>query len=188
MPKDNIERAIKKATDTGSTALIAMRYEGRGPGGVGVIVETLTDNRNRTAGEVRAVFTKAGGALGETGSVAFMFDHVGEIEFSPDVAGADAILEAAIEAGADDCQSDADGHRITSSVDSLHDVATALEGQLGEPRSVKILWRPQSTVSVDDEKGEAVLKLIENLEDLDDVQNVYANFEISEKLLQKLSA
>jgi YebC/PmpR family DNA-binding regulatory protein len=187
MPKDNIERAIKKATEAGSEALVAMRYEGRAPGGVGVIVETLTDNRNRTAGEVRAVFTKAGGALGETGSVAFMFDHVGEIEYGADAADADAMLEAAIEAGADDCQSDDDGHWVYTSVDSLHEVAKALEDTLGESKSTKIIWKPQSTVDVDDEKGESILKLLENLEDLDDVQSVYANFEISDALMQKMS-
>ena len=187
MPGDNINRAIKKAAEAGGDGMAEVRYEGRGPGGVGIIVETLTDNRNRTAGEVRAVFTKAGGELGANGSAAFMFAHVGEIEYAPDKASADAMLEAAIEAGADDCTSDESGHWITTTVESLHDVAKALEAKLGEPVSTKILWKPQNTVAVDDEKGEKVLKMIDALDDLDDVQNVYANFEVSEALVAKMS-
>jgi YebC/PmpR family DNA-binding regulatory protein len=188
MPRDNIDRAIKKSQDASADGLVEMRYEGRGPGGVGIIVETVTDNRNRTAGEVRAVFTKAGGALGETNSVAFLFEHVGEIEIEADKADADAMLEAAIEAGADDCASDASGHLLTTTVDNLHEVAKALEGKLGEPRATRILWRPKNTVALDDEKGEKLLRMLEALDDIDDVQNVYANFEISEALLAKMGA
>ena len=187
MAGDNINRAVKKASEAGGDGMAEVRYEGRGPGGVGVIVETLTDNRNRTAGEVRAVFSKAGGQLGETGSASFMFTHVGEIEFAADKATADAVLEAAIEAGADDCTSDRDAHRITSTVDSLHEVAKALEARFGEPSATRIVWRPQNTVAVDDDRGEKVLKLLDALDDLDDVQHVYANFEISDALVAKMS-
>ena len=187
MPRDNIDRAIKKAQEAGGDGMAEVRYEGRGPGGVGVIIETLTDNRNRTAGEVRSTFTKAGGALGETGSAAFMFAHVGEIEYAPDKATADAILEAAIEAGAEDCASDADGHRIITTVEALHEVGRVLEAKFGEPSATKIHWKPHNTVAVDDEKGEKLLKMLEALDDLDDVQNVYANFEISEALVAKMS-
>jgi YebC/PmpR family DNA-binding regulatory protein len=187
MPKDNIDRAIKKSQEAGGEGLAEVRYEGRGPGGVGVIVETLTDNRNRTAGEVRAVFTKAGGALGETGSVAFLFSHLGEIEYGLEKASADAMLEAAIEAGADDCRSDGDGHWIYVGAEALHEVAKALEAKLGEPKAARIVWKPQNTVSLDDEKGERLFKMLESLEDLDDVQNVYANFEVSEALLAKMA-
>ena len=187
MPGDNINRAIKKAQEAGGDGMAEVRYEGRGPGGAGVIVETLTDNRNRTAGEVRAVFTKAGGALGETGSASFMFAHVGEIEFAADKATADSMLEAAIEAGAEDCATEADAHRIVTTVESLHEVGKALEAKFGEASATKILWKPQNTVAVDDEKGEKLLKMLEALEDLEDVQNVYANFEVSEALVSKMS-
>jgi YebC/PmpR family DNA-binding regulatory protein len=186
MPKDNIERAIKKASEAGGDGLEEVRYEGRGPGGVALIVETLTDNRNRTGGEVRAVFTKAGGALGETGSVTFLFSHIGEIEYALGAASADTILEAAIEAGADDCSSDAAAHLVTTTVESLHEVAKTLEARLGEATAARISWRPQNTVAVDDEKGEKLFKMLEALEDLDDVQNVYGNYEISDELMRKL--
>jgi YebC/PmpR family DNA-binding regulatory protein len=187
MPGENINRAIKKAQEAGGEGMAEVRYEGRGPGGVGVIVETLTDNRNRTAGEVRSVFSKAGGAMGETGSASFMFAHVGEIEYTTDQATADAMLEAAIEAGADDCSSETDAHRIITTVAGLHEIGKVLEARFGEPSATKILWKPANTVAVDDDKGEKLLKMLEALDDLDDVQNVYANFEISEALVAKMS-
>ena len=188
MPKDNIERAIKKSQGGDSESYDEIRYEGYAPGGVAVIVEALTDNRNRTAGEVRAIFTKNGGNLAETGAVSFMFDHVGVVEYDASVASADAMLEAAIEAGAEDVISNEDGHQIFTTPDSLSDVAKALEAKFGEPRKSALLWKPQNTVSVDDEAGEKVIKLIDSLDDNDDVQNVYANFEVSDALVQKMSA
>lgn len=188
MPKDNIERAVKKATGADSENFDDMRYEGYGPGGVAVIVEALTDNHNRTAGEVRSIFTKSGGNLGTTGSVSFMFDHVGVVEYDAKAASADAMLDAAIEAGADDVISNDDGHQIFTTTDSLRDVAKALEAKFGEARKSAMLWKPQNTVALDDDAGEKMLKLIESLDDNDDVQNVYANFEVSEALMQKMSA
>jgi YebC/PmpR family DNA-binding regulatory protein len=188
MPKDNIERAIKKASGGEGENYDEVRYEGYAPGGVAVIVEALTDNRNRTAGEVRSYFTKAGGSLAETGAVSFMFDHIGAVTFDAKAASEDAMMEAAIEAGADDVSSSDEGHEITTSIEGLHDVVKALEAKFGEPRSSKLIWRPQNTIGVDDEAGEKILKLIGLLEDNDDVQNVYANFEISDALMKKLSA
>ena len=187
MPKENIERAIKKSSDANSENYEEIRYEGFGAGGVGVIVETLTDNRNRTASEVRAIFSKAGGNLGETGSVSFMFERVGAIEYDSEVASADDMLEAAIEAGADDCTSGEEGHQIYCEPEALHEVAQALEARFGAPRSSAIIWRPQNTVPLDDETGEKLLKMLEALEDCDDVQNVYANFEISDALMERMS-
>jgi YebC/PmpR family DNA-binding regulatory protein len=188
MPKDNIERAIKKASGSDAEAYEEIRYEGYGPGGIAVIVEAMTDNRNRTAGEVRAMFTKYGGNLGETGSVSFMFQRLGEIEYAADAGSADAMLEAAIEAGADDVESDADGHWIYCAADALGEVSAALAAKFGEAKSAKIVWKPNNRVVVDDERGEKLLKMIEALEDADDVQNVYANFELSPALLERLKA
>ncbi len=188
MPKDNIDRAIKKSQGADTESYDEIRYEGYGPGGVAIIVEALTDNRNRTAGEVRAIFSKNGGNLAETGAVSFMFSHVGIVEFDAKVAGADAMLDAAIEAGADDVISNDDGHQIITTPDTLNDVAKALEAKFGEPRKASLLWKPQNTVALDDEYGEKVLKLIESLDDSDDVQNVYANFEVSDALVAKMSA
>jgi YebC/PmpR family DNA-binding regulatory protein len=188
MPKDNIERAVKKASGSETENYDAIRYEGYAPGGVAVIVEALTDNRNRTAGEVRAIFTKNGGNLAETGAVSFMFDHVGVVEYDAKVGTADAMLDAAIEAGAEDVVSNADGHQIFTTPDTLNEVAKALETKFGEPRKSALLWKPQNTVAVDDEAGEKVIKLIESLDDNEDVQNVYANFEVSDALVQKMSA
>lgn len=187
MPRDNIERSIKKASGADAENYDEVRYEGYAPGGVAVIVEALTDNRNRTAGEVRSYFTKSGGALAETGAVSFMFDHVGVIEFPAKVASEDAMMEAAIEAGAEDVQSSEDGHEIVTSLEGLREVAQALEAKFGEPRKASLIWRPQTTVAVDDEAGEKIMRLIGALEDNDDVQNVYANFEISDALVAKLS-
>jgi YebC/PmpR family DNA-binding regulatory protein len=188
MPKDGIERAIKKALGNDAENYDEIRYEGYGPGGIAVIVEVLTDNRNRSAGEVRASFTKAGGNLAETGAVSFMFDHVGVVEFDAGAAGADAMLEAAIDAGAEDVVSSETGHEIYTTQDSLRDVAKALEAKFGEPRKAALIWKPQNTVAIDDEQAEKVLKMIDTLNEQDDVQNVYANFEISDALVQKLSA
>jgi YebC/PmpR family DNA-binding regulatory protein len=188
MPKDNIERAIKKASGGEGENYEQVRYEGYGPGGIAVIIEALTDNRNRTAGEVRASFTKSGGSLAETGAVAFLFDHVGVIEYDAKAASAEAMFEAALEAGADDATSDENGHEIIAAQDRFGSVAKALEAKFGEPRKAALEWRPHASVAVDDEQGEKVLKLIENLNEQDDVQNVYANFDISDSLLQKLSA
>ena len=188
MPKDNIERAIKKAAGNDGENYEQIRYEGYGPGGVAVIVEVLTDNRNRTAGEVRASFTKSGGNLAETGAVSFMFDHVGVIEYDAKTASAEAIFEAALEAGADDVVSSDDTHEVYAASDSFGSVAKTLEAKFGEPKKASLVWRPQNTVAVDDEQGEKLLKLMENLNDHDDVQNVYANFEVSDVLMQKMSA
>jgi YebC/PmpR family DNA-binding regulatory protein len=188
MTKDTIERAIKKALGGDAENYDEIRYEGYGPGGVAVIVEVLTDNRNRTAGEVRASFTKHGGNLAETGAVSFMFDHVGVVEFDAKVASADAMLDAAIEAGAEDVTSSENGHEIYTAQDKLRDVAKALEGKFGEPRKAALVWKPQNTVAVDDAQGEKLLKMIDALNDNDDVQNVYANFEVSDALVAKMSA
>src|SRR5665647_1114899 len=188
MPKDNIERAIKKATGSDSESYDDMRYEGYGPGGVAVIVEALTDNHNRTAGEVRSIFTKNGGNLATTGAVSFMFDRVGVVEYDAKAASADSMLEAAIEAGADDVTSSEDGHAIFTTPETLRDVAKALEAKFGEPRKSALLWKPQNTIALDDEAGEKVLKLIDALDENEDVQNVYANFEVSDALVAKMSA
>ena len=188
MPKDNIERAIKKAAGGDADTYEAIRYEGYAPGGVAVIVEALTDNRNRTGGAVRAAFTKYGGNLGATGAVAHMFNHVGEIVYATDAGSADKVLEAAIEAGAEDVVSDADGHFISCAFDSLGTVAGALEAALGEAKSVKAVWKPNLTTQVDEEKAESVMKMIAVLDDDDDVQNVFANFEVSDEVLRKLTA
>src|SRR6476661_754773 len=188
MPKDNIDRAVKKASGSDTEHYDEIRYEGYGPGGVAVIIKDLTDNRNRTAGEVRATFTKSGGNLAETGAVSFMFDRVGVVEYDAKVATAEAMLEAAIEAGAEDVVSNEGGHEIYTTQESLREVAKALEAKFGEPRKAALVWKPQSTVAVNDEQGEKLFKLIETLNEHDDVQNVYANFEVSDALMQKLSA
>src|SRR4029077_7787360 len=180
MPKDNVDRAIKKSQGADTENYDEIRYEGYGPGGVAIIVEALTDNRNRTAGEVRAIFSKNGGNLAETGAVSFMFSHVGVIEFDIKVASADAVLEAAIDAGAEEETSSEDGHQILATPDSLNDVTKALQAKFGEPRKSAMLWKPQNTIARDDEAGEKILRLIESLDDSDDVQNVYANFEVSD--------
>ena len=188
MPKDNIERAIKKSQGSDSENYDEVSYEGYGPGGVAIVVEALTDNPNRTAGEVRASFTRSGGNLAETGAVSFMFDRVGVVEFDTGVASADAMLDAAIEAGADDVTSDENSHAIFTAQDSFAEVAKALEAKFGEPRKAALMWKPQNTLAVDDEQGEKLLRLIEALEENDDVQNVFANFEVSDALVSKMSA
>jgi YebC/PmpR family DNA-binding regulatory protein len=188
MPKDNIERAIKKAQGSDAETYDEVRYEGYGPGGVAVIVETLTDNRNRTASDVRSAFSKNGGNLAETGAVSFMFDRVGVVEFAPQVADVEAMFEAALDAGADDVVSSDAGHEIYVAQDRLREVAKTLEAKFGEPRKAAVVWKPQNTLTLQDVDGEKLLRLIESLEDHDDVQNVYANFEVSDALLAKMSA
>ncbi|MBB3932035.1 YebC/PmpR family DNA-binding regulatory protein [Kaistia hirudinis] len=188
MPKDNVDRAIKKAMGNDGENYDEIRYEGYGPGGVAVVVEALTDNRNRTASAVRSYFTKSGGALGETGAVSFMFDHVGEIVYKASAGSADKVMDAAIEAGADDVQSDAETHTIYASFENMGEVAKALEDTIGEAESVKAIWKPQNLVPVDEEKAGALMRLIDSLEDDDDVQAVYSNFDIPEEVMQKLAA
>lgn len=188
MPKDNIDRAIKKAAGNDTANYDSVRYEGYAPGGVAIIAEALTDNRNRTGGAVRAVFTKHNGNLGATGSVSHMFTHVGEITYKAQAGTADAVLEAAIDAGADDVQSDANHHVIVCPFDSLGTVAGALETKLGEAASVKTVWRPNLTASVDEDNALTIMKMIAALDDDEDVQNVYANFEVSDEILKKLTA
>ncbi|MDB5593378.1 MAG: YebC/PmpR family DNA-binding transcriptional regulator [Hyphomicrobiales bacterium] len=186
MPKDNIERAIKKASGGDAETYDEVRYEGYAPGGIAVIIEALTDNRNRTAGEVRSYFTKAGGALAETGAVAFMFDRIGTIAYPAKIGTEDDVMEAAIEAGADDVTTSEDGYEIVTTLEGLRDVQKALEAKFGEARKTALIWRPQNTIAVDDEAGEKILRLIGSLEDNDDVQNVFANFEISDALMAKM--
>jgi YebC/PmpR family DNA-binding regulatory protein len=188
MPKDNIERAIKKAAGNDGENFEDFRYEGYGPGGVAFIVEGMTDNRNRTAADIRSYFTKSGGNMAENGAVSFMFDRLGHVAYGAEAASEDAMLEAAIEAGADDVQSTSEGHDIYCEPNALAEVAKALESRFGEPRKTKIIWRPQNNVAVNDEAGEKLVKLMENLEEHDDVQEVYANFEMSEALLAKLAS
>jgi YebC/PmpR family DNA-binding regulatory protein len=188
MPKDNIQRAINKATGGEAENYEEVRYEGYGPGGVAVIVEALTDNRNRSASNVRAAFTKAGGALGETGSVSFMWDRAGEIVYPAKAGSADKVMDAAIEAGADDVESGEDGHTIICAFENIGEVSKALESSLGEASSVKTIWKPQNNIPVDEDRAQSILKLVATLEDDDDVQNVYANFEVDEETMAKLSA
>ncbi len=186
MPKDNIDRAIKKAIGSDGENYDEIRYEGYGPGGVAIIVEALTDNRNRTASNVRSYFSKNGGAMGETNSVGFMFDKIGEITYPAKVDSEDKVMEAAIEAGADDVESDEENHYIYTSFEAMVEVAAALEKVLGEAESVKAIWEPQTKTPIDAEKGATLMKLIATLEEDDDVQNVYSNFEMSEEDMAKL--
>jgi len=188
MPKDNIERAIKKAQGGDAETYEAIRYEGYGPGGVAVIVEALTDNRNRTAGAIRSYFTKFGGNLGETGSVAFMFERAGEIVYKPEAGDAEMVMLAAIEAGASDVDSNEDGHFVTCAFEDIGEVSSKLEAELGEAESVNVVWKPQTMTPVDEEKAESIMKLIAALEDDDDVQNVFVNFEVSDEVMARLTA
>ena len=188
MTRDTIERAVKKATGAGgSDDYQEVRYEGYGPAGVAMIVETLTDNRNRTAGDVRSAFAKAGGALGETNSVSFLFNRLGVIRYPATVASADDMLEAAIEAGAENAASDHEAHEVTCAVDDFFAVRDALEARFGAPESGKLDWRPTTEVTLDEERAKNLLKLLDQLEDNDDVQNVYANFDIPDAVMQRLS-
>jgi YebC/PmpR family DNA-binding regulatory protein len=188
MPKDNIDRAIKKASGADGENYDQVRYEGYGPGGIAVIVEALTDNRNRTASNVRSIFTKAGGALGETGSVSFSFDHVGELTYKLSAGDADKVMEAAIEAGADDVVTDEDGHTIYCAFEAMNEVSKALEALIGPAETVKPVWRPQNSIPVDEERALSLIKMTDSLEDDDDVQTVYTNMDIPEDVLAKISA
>ncbi len=186
MPKDNIDRAIKKAIGGDAEDYEEIRYEGYGTGGVAVIVETMTDNRNRTASTVRSTFTKFGGNLGETGSVGFMFDRKGEVMYPASVGDADTVMMAAIEAGAEDVDSSEEGHVIYCADTDLNEVSTALEAELGESDSTKLIWRPTTTTEMDLEGMQKLMKLIDALEDDDDVQRVTANFEASDEVMEAL--
>ena len=189
MPNDRIKKAIEAGTGTGDTAdYFEIRYEGYGPGGVALIVEALTDNKNRTAGDIRAIFTKYGGNLGETGSVGFMFDHVGQVVYPIAKASSDAMFEAAVDAGADNVESDTDFHEVICRTDDFAAVREALEKKLGEAEKSGFVWKPNVMAPVDAETGTALFKLIEMLEDNDDVQVVTTNFEISDEDMQKLAA
>jgi|SRR5579875_4017960 len=189
MPKDTVDRAIKRgAGGADGDHFEEMRYEGYGPGGVAVIVESLTDNRNRTASEVRAAFTKAGGNLGETNSVSFMFDRVGQITYPAATASNEAMFEAAVEAGADDVESGSEEHIVICAADSLNPVRDALEQKFGAPAAARVVWKPKTLTPVDGETAEALFKMLETLEDSDDVQNVFANFEVSDDVMAQLSA
>lgn len=189
MPKDTVERAIKKAS--GASAgddYVEVRYEGYGPAGVAVIVEALTDNRNRTASDVRAAFSKHGGSLGETNSVSFMFTRLGVVTYPASAASEDDMLEAAIEAGADNVESSGEGHEVTCATDAFFGVRDALEARFGAPESAKLDWRPGTVVMLDEDKGSTLLKLIDALDENDDVQAVYANFDLPDAVAERLSA
>ena len=189
MPRDTIDRAIKKASGgAGGDDYAEVRYEGYGPSGVAIIAEALTDNRNRTASDLRSAFSKHGGALGETNSVSFLFNRMGVIRYAASAASADDMLEAAIEAGADNVESDAEAHEVTCAVDDFFAVSDALEARFGPPETAKLDWRPTTSVTLDEERAASLLKLLDALEDNDDVQNVYANFDIPDAVMQKLSA
>ncbi|MGR3433424.1 MAG: YebC/PmpR family DNA-binding transcriptional regulator [Shimia sp.] len=186
MPKDNIERAISKATGGDGDDYEEIRYEGYGPGGIAVIVEAMTDNRNRTASNVRSTFAKNGGNLGETGSVSFMFDRKGEVTYPAEAGDEDTVMMAALEAGAEDVESGEDGHAIYCADNDLAAVSDALEGELGEAESTKLVWKPQTTTELDLEGAQKVMRLIEVLEDDDDVQRVTANLEVSDEVAAQL--
>ncbi len=190
MPRDGIERAIQKGAGGGAAGedYVQMRYEGYGPGGVAIIVDALTDNKNRTAGEVRSFFTKYGGNLGETNSVNFMFDRVGEIVYTKNKAAPDAMFEAAVEAGASDCESDDDGHFISCSPDDFASVQKTLEAKYGEPEQAGLIWRPNVMAQINEEQAASLMKLVDALEDDDDVQTVTTNFDVSDEMAQKLMA
>jgi YebC/PmpR family DNA-binding regulatory protein len=187
MPKDNIDRAIKKALGGEADLMEEIRYEGFAPGGVGLIVEVLTDNRNRAAGNVRSLFTKAGGNLGETGAVSFMFDRLGQIVYPREAGSDDAMMDAAIEAGASDVESDEDGHTVYSAFEDLNAVAEALEATLGPAKSTGVIWKPQSEVPIAGDDAAKLIKLLDALDDDDDVQNVYGNYALDEAELERLA-
>ena len=186
VPKDVIDRAIKKSQGGDAESYDEIRYEGYGPGGVAVIVEAMTDNRNRTASTVRSTFTKCGGNLGETGSVSFMFDRKGQVLYPLEVGDEDTVMMAALEAGAEDVETTEDGHAIFCADTDLNEVSNALETQLGESESAKLIWKPQTTTELDLEGMEKLMKLIDTLEDDDDVQRVTANFEVSDEVMGAL--
>lgn len=186
VPKDVIDRAIKKSTAGEGDDYEEIRYEGYGPNGVAVIVEAMTDNRNRTASTVRSTFAKNGGNLGETGSVGFMFDRTGEVTYGPEAGDADTVMMAAIEAGADDVESSEDGHTIYCNDTDLNEVSTALEAELGESASTKLIWKPNMTTDMDLEGMQKLMKLMDALEDDDDVQRITSNFEASDEVMEQL--
>ena len=189
MPKDTVERAIKRGAGGGEgESYEEVRYEGYGPGGVAVVVEGLTDNRNRTASDVRAAFTKAGGNLGETNSVSFLFDRLGQVTYPAATASTEAMFEAAVEAGADDVESNSEEHLIFCAPEQLNAVRDALDKRFGAPSAARVVWKPKTLVAVEGETAESLFKLLEALEDSDDVQNVFANFEVSDDVLARLSA
>jgi len=189
MPRDTIDRAVKKAAGAGgSDDYVEFRYEGYGPFGVAVIVETLTDNRNRTASDVRAAFSKHGGSLGETNSVSFLFTRLGVVAYPAAAASEDDMLEAAIEAGADNVESGPEHHEVTCQIESFFSVRDALEARFGGPEIAKLDWRPNTVVTLDEEHGMTMLKLIDALEENDDVQAVHANFDLPDDVAEKLSA
>jgi len=188
MPNDNIDRAIKKSMAGDAEDYEEIRYEGYGPGGVAVIVEAMTDNRNRTASTVRSTFGKHGGNLGETGSVGFMFERKGEITYPVSVGDEDTVMMAAIEAGADDVESSEDGHIIYTADSDLNDVSTALEADLGEAENTQLIWKPTTTTELDLDGATKLMRLIEVLEDDDDIQRVTANFEVSDEVMDQLGA
>ena len=186
MPKDNIERVLKKAEGGEGDIYEEIRYEGYGPGGTALIVEAMTDNRNRTASEVRAAFSKYNGSLGETGSVSFMFDHIGEIIFTADATDADTMFEAALEAGAENVESSDEGHVISCAMGDFNTVREALEEQFGAPSEAAIVWRAQNLVEVTEDHAKGLLKLMEVLDDNDDVQSISSNFDIADDILAAL--
>ncbi|WP_136684721.1 YebC/PmpR family DNA-binding transcriptional regulator [Falsirhodobacter xinxiangensis] len=186
MPKDVIDRAIKKSQGGDAEDYTELRYEGYGPNGIAVIVETMTDNVNRTASNVRSYFTKNGGNMGTTGSVSFMFDRVGEITYPASAGDADTVMMAALEAGAEDVESDEEGHWIYCPMDQLSEVSDALEKSLGESTEAKLIWKPQNRTNVDLETAQKLMRLIDTLEEDDDVQNVTANFDIPEDVAAQL--
>jgi YebC/PmpR family DNA-binding regulatory protein len=186
MPKDNIQRAIDKASKGDAENYEEVRYEGYGPGGIAIIVEALTDNRNRTATNVRTAFSKNGGNLGASGAVSHGFDRMGLIEYPASVGDEEKVLEAAIEAGAEDVESSEDGHSIWTAMDALHEVAKALEASLGAADSAKLAWKPQTVVEVDEANAATLMKMIDTLEDDDDVQTVWGNYDISDAVMEKL--
>lgn len=189
MPKDNVERAIKRASGEGQDVNYEeIRYEGYGPGGVAVIVEALTDNRNRTAAEVRTIFSKNGGSLGETNSVSFQFERVGELVYPASAGDADTLFEAAAEAGAQDVQSDDEGHVVTCAQEDFSEVRDRLTERFGDPQSAGLVWRPLNTAPLDEDQAQTLFKLIDALDDNDDVQQVAANYEIAEDVLARLTA
>jgi YebC/PmpR family DNA-binding regulatory protein len=187
MPKDNIQRAIDKASGSDADNYEEIRYEGFGPGGVAIIVEALSDNRNRTATNIRTAFSKNGGNLGASGSVCHGFERMGLIEYPATAGDADKVIVAAIEAGADDVESDEDGHRIWTSVESLHEVAKALEPRLGESEGAKLAWKPSTEIEVRGDDAAGLLKLIDTLEDDDDVQTVWGNYDVPDEELERLA-
>ncbi len=187
MPKDNIERVLKRAAGGEGEAYDEIRYEGYGPGGTALIVESMTDNRNRTASEVRAAFNKYGGSLGETGSVSFMFDRVGQLIYPADAADADTMFEAAFDAGADNVESDESGHEIICTTEDYNSVSEALFTAFGVPEEAGLVWKPQTTIEVNETQASNLIKLLDVLDDNDDVQTIASNFDIPEDVMAKLA-